>query len=333
MNSISDEQLRAYFLGELPEPEAETLAIECASDTELTERAQAVERELTDEYLRGSLSAAERRLYETNYLITEARRRKFQLAAQLWKIVSESTPPRSHPVASQTPFWKSLFSRRRAFRLAFGSLFLLLAVGGVAFYLLSAKVSRTDVAAVNDPVASPKIEPPAAPSADPTVEKSPKNDRSAPALDDSKSASNDSRKNRLSPERETISPPKNPPPKTIPAPPAGESRKTALAMVFKLLPGSVRGDEQEQSIKIAPETKNLTLLLSPAGEPNNYKIYRAIVKNPEGGTVYASAPLASLSFTMPAAKLENGTYIISLEGKNSQNEFESIADYTFRARR
>jgi hypothetical protein len=43
--------------------------------------------------------------------------------------------------------------------------------------------------------------------------------------------------------------------------------------------------------------------------------------------------LKALSFKIAAEKLENRTYIISLEGKNNQNEFEPIADYVFRVRR
>jgi hypothetical protein len=332
MKSISDEQLKAYFLGRLPEPEAETLEIECASDAELTAQAQDVERELTDDYLRGNLSAADIRLYESNYLITEARHKKLQVAAQLWKIANEPTPPLIYPVASTaspSSFWPTLFGQRRVFQLAFGGLFLLLAFGAVAFYLLPANVNNREVAEVEDPLEPPKPENPTVQSpADNTVQDAPAENqlpKSVPA--------NPSIQNK-EPEKETHAPSKNSPEvKAAATPKTSELKRAAMAMTVKLMPGSVRGEGDEQAFTIAPNVKNLNLLLSPAGEPNNYKIYRAVVKTPENNPVFTSPSLKSLSFTIPAEKLENRTYIIFLEGRNAENEFESIGEYTFRVRR
>ena len=85
MKIISDQNLRSYFLGTLAAEDAERLEEECAADAELTEQAQIVESELADDYLRGSLSANERRLFEENYLTTDARQEKLRLAGILWK--------------------------------------------------------------------------------------------------------------------------------------------------------------------------------------------------------------------------------------------------------
>lgn len=169
MKNISDDKLKAYFLGKLPEPEAESLEIECATDPEIFEQAQLAERELTDDYLRGTLSAADNRLYETNYLITETRRENLQFAARLLEIVKQPTPPLVYPPASKAsapPFWQRLFARPRAFGFAFGGLFLLLACGVAAFYLATLNVNRSEVAEVKDPIQSAKPETPAAQSPD-----------------------------------------------------------------------------------------------------------------------------------------------------------------------
>ncbi len=127
MKNISDEQLRAYFLGKLPEPESEIFEIECASNAQSTEQAQVVEGELTDDYLRGNLSAADASLFETNYLITAARREKLSVAKGLWKIASE---PKANPAAvaavSEESFWQAFFGKRKAFQFAFGGLLALL---------------------------------------------------------------------------------------------------------------------------------------------------------------------------------------------------------------
>ena len=332
MKNISDEKLRAYFLGKLPEPEAESLEIECATEAEIFEQAQTVERELTDDFLRGNLSAAERRLFETNYLITESRQKNLQIAGQLWKIAAEQ---RVQPVlagasnASPTSFWQKIFGRRHAFQFAFGGLLFLLAFLGVAFYLLTLNVNKTEVAEVKDPIQSAKPVTPEIKTPDnlPVQDLTPEGQKPPP----------------VSPDRNIQSkkPPKgvNIPPNDLPetkvASPTKviEPVKPALLMTVKLLPGSLRAEGVEQSVVIAPTVKNLYLLLSPAGEPNNYKLYRVTVKTAENETVLTASNLKSLSFKIGAEKLQNRTYIISLEGKNKQNEYESIADYTLRVRR
>lgn len=331
MKNISDDKLRAYFLGRLPEPEAESLEIECATDEEIFEQAQMVERELTDDYLRGNLSSAERRLFETNYLITETRQKNLQNAAALWNLAAEPQVQPIFPVASvpAPSFWQKLFGRRRAFQFAFGGLLFLLAFGVVAFYLLTSNVNKTEVAEVKDPIQSAKPEKPEIKSPDnPPVQDLPPEDQNP------RPVSSDRNINNKEPQKDVVAAQKNlPETKELSTTKAIEPVKPAVLMTVKLLPGSVRSEGDEQSIVIAPGVKNLHFLLSPAGEPNNYKTYRVTVKNAENETICTSDNLKSLSFKIPAETLKNRTYIISLEGRNPQNEFESIADYTLRVRR
>ncbi len=326
MKNISDEQLRAYFLGKLPEPEAEILEIECVSKAESIEQAQVVEGELADDYLRGNLSAADASLFETNYLITEARREKLRVAEGLWKIASE---PKTQTVAvSAVSFWQSMFGKRKAFQFAFGGLILLLVFGALAFYLLTLNVDKNDVAEVKDANQTPKNETPVIQNPDNQMLQNSETENENP-----KTVSTNSAAQNKEADKNSNSPQKNQPEiKPISTPKISEPNKFAPAMIVKLLPGSLR-NEGEQFVTIAPGVKNLQLLLSPSGAPNNYKIYRAVVKTPEDGIIFTSPNLKALSFTLPAEKLENRTYIISLEGQNPQREFESIADYTFRVRR
>lgn len=329
MKNISDYQLREYFLGKLSESEAEILEIECASKAELIEQAQVVEGELADDYLRGNLSAADASLFETNYLLTEARREKLRVAEGLWKIASEPKTQTASVVAvSENSFWQTLFAKRKSFQFAFGGLLLLLLFGTAAFYLLTLKVDKNDVAEVKDTKQTPKNETPTIQNPDnQTLQNSePENENPKTAVTNSTVQNKESVKDSNSPQKS------QPEIKPISTPKISEPNNSALTMVVKLLPGSLR-NEGEQFVTIAPSVKNLHLLLSPAGAPNNYKIFRAVVKTPEDDIIFASPNLKALSFTIPAEKLENRTYIISLEGQNPQGEFESIADYTFRVRR
>jgi hypothetical protein len=328
MKNISDEQFRAYFLGKLPEPEAEILEIECISSVKLTEQAQVVEGELADDYLRGDLSAADASLFETNYLITEARREKLRVAEGLWRIVNKpKTQAVSVATASTNSFWQTIFGKRKAFQFAFGGLLLLVVFGAVAFYLLTLTVDKTDVAEVKKLDQTSKNEAPVIQNPDNQIIQNPQTENQNP-----KAVAKNAVVQTKEPAPEAVLPQKNQPIiKSVPAPKSIEPNKSALAMVVKLLPASLR-DEGEQFVTIAAGVKKLNLLLSPSGEPNNYKIYRAVVKTPEDGTIFTSPNLKALSFTLPAEKLENRTYIISLEGQNPQGEFESIDDYTFRVR-
>jgi len=329
MKNISDYQLREYFLGKLPEPEAEILEIECASKAELIEQAQVVEGELADDYLRGNLSAADASLFETNYLITESRREKLRVAQGLWKIASEpKTQSASVAAVSANSSWQTLFAKRKSFQFAFGGLLLLVLFGAAAFYLLTLNVDKNDVAEVKDTNQTPKNETLAIQNPDnqtlqssETENQNPKNDSINSTVQNKETVKDANSPQKNQPEIKPTSTPK-----------ISEPNNSALTMVIKLLPGSLRS-EGEQFVTIAPNAKNLHLLLSPAGAPNNYKIFRAVVKTPEDDIIFTSANLKALSFTLPAEKLENRTYIISLEGQNPQSEFESIADYTFRVRR
>jgi hypothetical protein len=141
MKPLNEERLKSYFLGELPAPDAESLEENCALSAELTERAQMIESELVDDYLRGNLSAAESDSFETHYLITEARREKLSLAQALWRVAGEAgeagAPKAAAAPHSATSFWQRLFVRRQYFHLAWTAVLLLLVSGGLVFYLLT----------------------------------------------------------------------------------------------------------------------------------------------------------------------------------------------------
>lgn len=320
MNNISDEQISAYFLGKTPTEEVEAFEMQTSSNAELGDLTQALERELIDDYVRGNLSAEDARLFERNYLTTEIRRSRLSAAQALWQVVAEESI--SSP-APEKNIWQTIFGKKSALRLAFACAALLVC-GVFAFYLLSLGVKQSDVAEVKEPHQSVKNEVPPVQNEEASVSHTADYQNSNPAPPNSADQNSETAR------------PLNAPPKKqaeINQPKRVEPNKPALAMVFKLMPGSMRAEENEQAIKIEPSAKKINLLLSPAGEPNNYKIYRAVLKSPETGTVFTSSNLKSLSVTVPVEKLENRTYMIFLEGQNAAGDFETITEYTFRVRR
>lgn len=326
MKPFSDEELRAYFFGKLPEQEAEILEEECAASEELTEQAQAVERELVDEYLRGNLSESDFQLFAANYPVTEARRNKIDVARGLWKIAGERTPTGDPPAAVVAgAVRQNAFGNLKGLYLAFGGLVLLLFFGALAFYLPSSVINRNDVAEVKDPKPPPTIENPVIPNPDSQTIQNPAPEN-PPAVQTNPGFQNEEA------EKDSNSPQKNSPATKSPSTPKIAKPDASGFAAFVLAAGTLRG-EGEQSITIAPNVKNLNLLLSPAGGMNDYKIRRAVLKTAEGNTVFIAPNLKSFSFKISADKLENRTYIVFLEGQNARGEFESIAEYTFRVRR
>ncbi|MDQ2745921.1 MAG: hypothetical protein M3T96_01510 [Acidobacteriota bacterium] len=318
METISDQKLKAYFLGALTAADAARLEEECASSKDLTEQAQVVETELADEYLRGTFSASERRLFEENYLTTEARRDKLRLADNLWKVANENRVPIQ---ASAPSIWQTLFGGQR--RLAFGGLLAILVGGAVLFVWLNSD-QPAEIARWENGGQSP------APNAEiPMKESSVNGVNEHPNFD---STDNNLRKNGS----ETAAPKSNHAPVVKPAPTAKPIAPPAppapTLATFALLPGTLRG-EGEQFIKIKAKTESLNLRLTLPKAAAKYESYRAVLQTADGEIVDTSPNLKFPNIFLPAAKLENKTYLVLLEGQNAQNPAESVAEYAFRVRR
>ncbi len=329
MNPLSNEKLRSYFLGKLSESEADNLEVECAASVELTSQAQMIERELADDYLRGTLTEADSNLFQTNYLISESRRKKVRAAQGLWKIANE---PRIEKSLSTTPEanagWKNFFSQRKYFQLAFTCLLLLFTIGAITLYWLNLSSFKNEVVEVkNANDSAPMIEKPTTPTETATIqipEITPVN-----SVSPNKEVINKAIVKKLLPPQKTPTFTKS---VTNPSTPEQKPVKSPNFATFLLSAGTLR-DEGEQFIKINSGVDKVNLLLNPPKELNDYKIYRVVLKNADGETIFTSSNLKSLSFSIPAEKLENRTYMVYLEGQNAAKEFQSAAEYTFRVRR
>lgn len=308
---LNEEKLKNYFLGKLSQAESEQFEEEIALSEELTEQAHIVESELVDDYLRDTVSASDRKLFEAIYLTTEARREKLRLANSLWKIANEKKT--NEIIIAKTPnsFWQNW----NAWRVAFAGFAAILLVGVFAFWWLNSR-GKEEIASQENTNQSltPKAE-----------------NRNIKPIENANNANqnaNISTKSN-SPKNKNASP--TPTPKTTPTPKPVEPSAPTLAS-FVLLPGTLR-DEGEQFIKVLPNTNKINLRLNLPKDANKYQTYIATIKTADGETIFTAPNLKSLNFTLPANKLENRTYILFLEGQNAQNPAESVAEYTFRVRR
>ncbi len=297
---MNDDKAKEYFLGKLDESEAENFVIETASSGELTEHARMIESELLEAYLRGGLSADESRLFEKNYLITEARRQKLRFAQVLQQNINSQTDE----FVPQISFWEKLFAFKQL-KIAFAAI-ILIGFSAAMFWLLKSDSKKeTEIVEQKNtaPTPTPKIE----------------NQR----IEISPTPANNTQKTNNSPVNKPL---KEPSPTAMPKP------AQPIFASFTLLPGALR-NEGEQFIKLLPNTNKVNLRLSLPKEAAKYDTYSISVKNANGETVFSAENSKSTALTVPAAKLENDVYIIFLKGNNPQKNAESIAEYTFRVSR
>lgn len=80
---MTDEDIIAYLLEELPEADRERLEDECYAQENWPSQIDLVEEELIDNYLRQELVPERRRRFKENYLTTEARHERVRIAAAL----------------------------------------------------------------------------------------------------------------------------------------------------------------------------------------------------------------------------------------------------------
>jgi hypothetical protein len=83
----SDSVLRQYLLGQLPEDAQERLEQQLMTNTDFSEQLSAVEDELTDEYVSGTLRDRDRKAFETVFLAHPSRQQRVAFAKTLHEFV------------------------------------------------------------------------------------------------------------------------------------------------------------------------------------------------------------------------------------------------------
>lgn len=129
----------SYFLGQMSEEESEQFEDECLTQKIWPSQIKLVEDDLIDSYLHEELPPEQRRLFEQNYLITEARQERVRVAATLLRRVCEPAKVIEPPAVNQT--WAE---RLKAFWCGGGltlrtasALVVLVVVAGAAWLYLS----------------------------------------------------------------------------------------------------------------------------------------------------------------------------------------------------
>jgi len=100
---IKNETIVQYLLGALPEAETERLDQLSVADDEFADTLMAVEADLVDAYVAGSLAAEDSKRFLTHYLLTPRRRQKLDLAQALHVFGDQSTIVGSTEASNDAP--------------------------------------------------------------------------------------------------------------------------------------------------------------------------------------------------------------------------------------
>jgi hypothetical protein len=137
--SQDDDQLVRYLLGLLTNKDAERLDESTIADDEMAWRLRAVENDLVDAYVTGTLTGQTRERFESFYLSSERRRRKVRFARSFLASVERDAEPKDidggrdfvRAEDSALPPSRVLSPRAAAWRLAAAAALFLLAGGAL----------------------------------------------------------------------------------------------------------------------------------------------------------------------------------------------------------
>ncbi|MBL8168425.1 MAG: hypothetical protein JNJ50_09740 [Acidobacteria bacterium] len=178
------EKIRQYLLGALPEPEQTALENEYLNDDERFEQMLAVETELVDGYVRGTLTGRDLQQFEAHYLAHPDRRARTRFAQALHNKLNQQAAALAERPAQQISWWQKLQDLVQLGNLQLGlasaAALLLLSIGIGAFFLLRRDETDTQYTAVTETpsplpsvVVQPSVQPtPASPS--PSVPEKPR---------------------------------------------------------------------------------------------------------------------------------------------------------------
>lgn len=104
-DSIHDELIVGYLLGDLPEEEQSEIEDRAFQDEQYLQAILAAESDLIDDYVRGELSASARRQFESRFLTSAERRRKVEFARALASVTPEFavTEKNIRPASASVP--------------------------------------------------------------------------------------------------------------------------------------------------------------------------------------------------------------------------------------
>jgi hypothetical protein len=323
----TEAEIRRFLLGEMPENKRGAFEVNFVADEDLFERIRVVEDELIESYVRETLSPIEKEKFERSFLNTKNRRERVAFTRAMLDKLNEQkeivAAKKTETAIVKPSVWDSITGFFKSPRLAFGAIAALLLAAFGAWFLLK-ESNKQEIALKTTPT----------PTVSTTTPVQPDSNQFAATNQNSSGAANSNSRtpapietNKNNAEQKKEAPDKS-----------EDTRKektTTINPFLALFAGTVRSEGKTKELNLPKNAENVVLQLNL--ESADYKIYRAEIVTADGETISRTGKLKArnrkINFSIPAAKLQKGDYLVKLSALNPQNENESVADYTFRVNR
>jgi cell division protein FtsB len=318
----SENLIRRYLLGELAEVDQAALEQELLIDRVKFERAWAVENELVDSYVRGEMSRADRKRFESHYLASPLHRERVAIAESFLTNIDQAAGE-TVDVSEKEPLvpWPRRFSLRSP-RLVFGQVFgpvfgmVLVMALLLTFSLVWSYIERVRL---TGQIANVQKEA----QTEHAFLKEREREQASRNQEFEKQIADLSRRNeQLKAELEQL-----------------RQRRQAAAptiLSFLLAPASVRSEKAIPQATIPLLTGKAHLLMDL--DHNDYANYQVILQTVEGREILRSRigkarfgkDRALATLPVKAGELTKGDYILILFGQTADGKIEEIDRYPFR---
>ena len=297
--SLNEQLITDYLLGDLPEAETERLDELSVTDDEFAEFLQAVENDLVDAYVRGELSENKRAQFESHYLASPKRREKMAFAQTFLKHSDKLS------IAQQKETVITGFVPSRAFQWGAIAAALVMFVLGGYFMLANIQLQRQ--------LAQMKAEHTALKQREQQLQQ-----------DLARRASSDSEKEtELSRVRDKL--------EALERQLVDHESSPVKVLAFNLSPQH-RGISSIPKLVISTGTESLVVTLKL--ESNDFSLYEAALKDPATDKIlWRSGRLKSMNQSVavkfPASKLKSQHYVFEVSGISQSGNVEIIGSYPF----
>ena len=304
-----DELLLArYLLGHLTEEEQVRVEDRAFADPDYMGALNAAEADLIDDYVKGELTQADRRAFESRFLTSPQRRSKVEFAQALARVTAET-----EPVASRVPqrptAWLGLLNPIRAWNPALrfaGALGAVICVAGGSWLVIENASMRSRALALETQRRDLEVR--------------------AQGL-----------KRELGQAQTRAEGLAAPP---VRNPPTTEGAHTPLVASLVLMPGLSRAESRVEQLTLSPEAQHARIVIHLEAR-DDYPRFRAELRTRSGRDILALSDLhprrattgSSVSMDVPASALGTGEYELALKGLSDGRAAEDVGYYYFRVQK
>jgi hypothetical protein len=332
--TIYDERLVRYLLGQMAEQGRDGLEDEYFADDGLFHQLRECEHWLIEEYLRDRLPADQRRQFEEQFSASLLAQDKVRIERALTKLGErdnaaaqsaaleaqspESASPRS-PEVTRTPEMKGgffLFQTQTAAQRWLFALSLIVLLAGCAWLVVRNSELRHAVERLQDEEQSSKSN--EAELGNRVRSGEQENTELTAKLNEERARTAELERNREKAEEQ-----------------ASGSGPTVGIASFLLIPDGLRGEGGPQVLKIPDEAKKVTLKLHL--EPDDYVSYQAVLQDSDGHVIWSKQNLKAidavhakeLSLSLPGDLLKPRSYSLAIKGLTTEGAVEDAVSYRF----